>query len=117
MTAIEAIRTYAHHAPSSEASVILGELARNDPHESVKVGGISCLTELCETQEISMLVTLLQDLPAVTWAVHIEELHALKKLGIKPPSLFNLAEVDNLELKNTLTQTGWNLQNQLADGI
>lgn len=98
VTASEALRTYLHHAPPSEASVGLGILARNDPRECVQVGAISCLAELGATKEIEMLAPLLQNPPAVTWAVHIEELRALKNLGIKPPSLDNLAQVDNLDL-------------------
>jgi HEAT repeat protein len=97
-TAYEALRTYVAHAPAEEAKPRLVELAQTDARESVRNTAVSCLVDLGASREIASLVPLLAEPPGVTWAVHIQILEGLRKLGLPAPALDGLAAVDNLHL-------------------
>ena len=97
-TAYEALQTYVAHASSDEAKQRLVELGRADPRESVQTTAISCLADLRAAHELETLTPLLRELPGVTWAVHIRLIDGLWALGLPGPNLDDLAEVDNLDL-------------------
>jgi len=101
-TAYEALQTYVAHADAREAKERLTELARTDGRESIKSQAIVCLADLGAVRELENLVPLLRETPGVSWAVHIEVIDGLRKLGLPKPDLDDLATVDNLELIHSI---------------
>lgn len=97
-TAYEALQTYVAHAAPAEARARLVELARADQREAVVTRAISGLVDFEAAPEVESLLPLLHDTPGVTWAAHIELLHAVRALGLPLPALDDLADVDNLYL-------------------
>jgi HEAT repeat protein len=97
-TAYEALQTYVTHAPSDEAKQRLVALGRVDSRESVRTTAISGLADLRAARDLETLTPLLREPPGVSWAVHIQLIDGLRALGLSAPNLDDLAEVDNLDL-------------------
>lgn len=97
-TAHEALQAYVTHAPAAEARERLRELAHSDRRESIRARAVSSLVALEAASELESLIPLLRDAPDVTWAVHVAIIDGIRALGLTPPNLGGLAEVDNLDL-------------------
>jgi HEAT repeat protein len=102
-TAHEALNTYVTHAPAADAKERALDLARSDRRESVRRTAIACLVKLGAVPELERSVPMLRDPPGVTWAVHIEIIDGLRKLGIPAPELDHLDVVDNLDLIQSIS--------------
>lgn len=57
------------------------------------------LADLGAAQEVGQLAGLLLEPPAVTWALHLALLDAITDLGLPPPDIRHLREVDNLHVQ------------------
>ena len=96
IAAREALQTYVAHASQAQATDRLIELSRTDRREIIRTTAISSLAELRARRGVESLTSLLWEPPAVSWAVHISVLDALRTLHISPPPLDELTLVDNL---------------------
>jgi len=96
--AYEALNTYTTHAPAGEATERLAALARSDRRESIRTTAVARLIDRGAVAEVESLIPLLQEPPGVTWAVHIQILDGLSKLGLPGPALDALMAVDNRDL-------------------
>jgi hypothetical protein len=101
--ACETLATYVHHADPAAAVPRLATLAA-DPErgEWLRHAAVDDLADLVAGEEITRLIPLLAELPAVTWALHIAILNAIERLGLPRPDLAHLRTVDNLDLQVAL---------------
>jgi HEAT repeat protein len=98
-TANESLRTFVRHAPADEARRRLLDIARSDLREGVQAGAIAHLATLGAAAELTALAPKLAEPPAVTWAVHIALLDAIRTIGVtEPANVEHLRTVDNLDL-------------------
>jgi HEAT repeat protein len=97
-TASEALQTYVAHGSVDDVKERLVGLGRIDRRENVRTTAISCLTDLAAAPELETLITVLREVPGVSWAVHIQLINGLRELGLPAPDLDDLAAVDNLDL-------------------
>lgn len=101
-TAYEALQTYVTHADPEAAKRRLADLAGTDCREAVVTRAISALAGIGAGPELTSLLPLLDRPPGVSWAVHIELLDGVRKLGLPLPPLDDLAAVDNLHLARSV---------------
>jgi HEAT repeat protein len=95
----ETLTTYAHHASPAEGIPFLAQVAREDARESLRHHAVTELARLGARAEIASLLPLLDDPPAVTWAVHLVLLSACEKLGLTPRIGETLRAADNLDVQ------------------
>jgi hypothetical protein len=99
--ATETLSTYVAHADKVEAIPRLFAIAhhRNRP-EDLRAAAVHHLSELNAVDEISQLIALLDEPPAVTWSLHIAILHAaIADLGRETIDIQHLEKVDNLHIQ------------------
>ncbi|MGH2687346.1 MAG: HEAT repeat domain-containing protein [Actinomycetota bacterium] len=98
IAATEALRTYVHHATRAEVVPRLVRLARAETREGLRIGAVEALEDLGAVPEPTGLGELLEQPPPVTWMLHEAILEAFRRLGITPPELGHLRDVDHLDL-------------------
>jgi HEAT repeat protein len=100
--ASETLRAYVAHAPIDEAIPRLLALAQSDARETVRTHAVGELCALEARSAVVRLLPLLEEPPAVTWALHLALLDAAIKLDLPLPALDALREVDNLDVQRAL---------------
>jgi HEAT repeat protein len=98
----ETLRAYVAHATIDEATPRLLALARTDARETVRKHAVDELCALEQTATLARLLPLLEEPPAVTWAVHVALLDAAVRLDLPLPALEALRLVDNLDVQRAL---------------
>jgi HEAT repeat protein len=100
--AAETLRAYVAHAPIDEAVPRLLALAQTDARETVRARAIHELCALEARSEIARLLPLLEEPPAVTWALHLALLDTVSKLDLPLPAVEALRLADNLDVQRAL---------------
>ena len=99
----EALATFVKHGDRVVAVRRLGWMASDHRcREGLRVAAVERLTELRAAGELGRLAGLLLEPPAVTWALHIAMIDAIKGLGLPAPEIAYLREVDNLHMQAAL---------------
>ena len=98
----ETLRAYVAHALIEEAAPRLLALARHDAREAVRAQAIQELAALEQTSTLARLLPLLEEPPAVAWAVHLALLDAVIRLDLPLPELATLRAVDHLDVQRAL---------------
>lgn len=97
--ATETLNTFARQATSEVAAMRLAAVAADSGRlECLRVAAVEGLARLGAAGEISQLAGLLQEPPAVTWALHLALLAAITKLSLRRPGINHLRGVDNLDV-------------------
>lgn len=101
----EALQTLVHHAASALALERLTPLALNRSENScLRLAAIGHLNKLGAVEVLTSLLPELAEPPAVTWAIPIALLGAIRNLGLPAPDVRHLAEVDNLDVQIALAE-------------
>jgi HEAT repeat protein len=103
--ATEALRTFCHHAPRSDAIPRLATLAadRNEL-ECIRTSAVWHLCEFGATDAIRQLTPSLREPPQCTWSFHIALIDTAGSLHVPTPDLGDLGTVDNLFVQEALAQ-------------
>src|SRR5262249_14356241 len=103
--ATETLTTFVHHADRATAVRQLGVLAGDHGHgEELQAASVHHLTRLGAEEDLSQLVGLLLEPPAVRWALHLALLEAVADLGLPAPDLEHLRGVDNLFVQEEIAR-------------
>jgi hypothetical protein len=98
----ETLRAYVAHATIDDATPRLVALAQHDARETVRAQAVTELCALEQTSALARLLPLLEEPPAVAWAVHLALLDAVIRLDLPLPALETLRDVDNLDVQRAL---------------
>ena len=98
----ETLRAYVAHTTIDEATPRLLALAQHDAREVVRAQAIQELATLEQTSTLAKLLPLLEEPPAVAWAVHLALLDAVIRLDLPLPELTTLRAVDHLDVQRAL---------------
>lgn len=98
----ETLRACVAHTTLSEATPRLLALAQSDARETVRAQAIHELCALEQTSALVRLLPLLEEPPAVGWAVHLALLDAVIRLDLPLPALTTLRAVDHLDVQRAL---------------
>jgi HEAT repeat protein len=104
--ATETLATFVKHADPTDAVRQLGVIAGDHGwREGLRVAAVDHLARLGATEQVGQLAGLLLEPPAVTWALHLALLDAIRELGLPTPDLGHLREVDNLHVQAAVART------------
>jgi hypothetical protein len=105
--ATETLNTFVQHADPvlavARLGVIVGDHGRR---EGLRVAAVHHLASLGAAEEVGQLAGLLHEPPMVTWALHLALLDAITDLGLPPPDISHLRDVDNLRVQEAVAVIG-----------
>ncbi len=103
----ETLGTFVAHADTAVAIPRLLAIAADCGWpENLRVAAVHDLARLGAASEVGQLLDLLDELPAVTWALQIAVLDAVADLGLPSPDVGQLAGVDNLHVQAAVGRVG-----------
>jgi hypothetical protein len=103
--ATETLHTFVHHAKPQSAIPRLTTLADDlGERECLRVAAVAELTRLGAREELSRLLERLQEPPAVTWALHLALLDAVRRLTLPMPDIGHLEQIDNLHVQQAIAK-------------
>jgi HEAT repeat protein len=103
--ATETLDAFVRHADPAEAVRRLGWIAGDHGWpEGLRELAVHDLGKLGAAESVGQLLGLLQEPPAVTWALHIALLAAARDLGLPVPDISHLRGVDNLFVQEAVAE-------------
>lgn len=100
----ETLATWVAHAEPDQAIPLLARMVLEDERESLRCHAVHHLVRLRARDELGSLLPLLDEPPAVTWAVHVALLEACAELALAlaPRRRERLRDVDHVDVQAAL---------------
>lgn len=115
--ATETLESYVVHAPASGLEDTLWEIAKFERRQNRQDAAISQLNALYADSHLRDLLTLLGDVPLLTWDVHARLVDYCVNQRISTPYFADLCVVDDLNLQESLAKAVPYLKPVLLKGV